>query len=71
MPYQSFLLPHTELASAILLIIKIVFLNNSDATFTQTALAPILLPPSDVGIMRNGVMAGFIDLLQTLPTAGC
>ena len=65
-----FLFSHTELASAILLIVEIVLLDDGDAAFTQTALAPILLPPNDIGIMRNGIMSGFVDLFQTLPSAG-
>jgi predicted membrane-bound spermidine synthase len=68
---SSLLLPHTELASTILLIIKIVLLDDGYAALAQSALAPVLLPPSDIGIMRNSIMAGFVDLLQALPTAGC
>ena len=70
MNLQLLFLPHTELATAIPLIIEIVFLNNSYTAFAQSTLAPVLFPPDDIGIVRCGKMSSVVDLLQALPTAG-
>ena len=44
------LLPHTEFTSAIQLIIEIIFLDDLQATFLQTVLAPVMVPPDDTVI---------------------
>ena len=56
------LFPHTELAPAILLIVEIVLLDDGDAAFAQTALAPILLPPHH---RRGALYALGIDYTAT------
>jgi len=67
---SAFLFPHTELTPAILLIIEIVLLDDGNTTFAQSTFAPILFPPNHIGIMRSGIMSGFVDLLQAFPSAG-
>lgn len=64
------ILLYAEFTSAITLVVEIIFLDDSDAAFAQSALAPILLPPLHIGIMGDGIVSGFIYLLQTLPAAG-
>lgn len=66
------LLPHTEFTSAIQLIIEIIFLDDMQATFLQTVLAPVMVPPDDFAIWRDHLLAGptsgFIDLVKRLPS---
>ena len=49
------LLPHTEFTSAIQLIIEIIFLDDLQATFLQTVLAPVMVPPDDFAIWRDHI----------------
>ena len=77
------LLPHTEFTSAIQLIIEIIFLDDLQATFLQTVLAPVMVPPDDFAIWRDqiypqsaiwwddlltGPAPGFIDLIKRFPS---
>ena len=62
--------PHTELTATILLIIKIIFLNDSNATIAQSTFTPVLFPISDIRIRSRSISARFLYLFQTFPTAG-
>ena len=66
------LLPHTEFTSAIQLIIEVIFLDDLQATFLQTVLAPVMVPPDDFAIWRDDLLTGpapgFIDLIKRFPS---
>ena len=59
---------HAEFAAAVELIIKIHLFDDFSPALLQSALAPILGPPSHIIISSAGFLAGKIDLVQILPT---
>ena len=61
-------LRHAKLASAVLLVVEIVFAEELVATFLKSVLAPILWPEGSALHGFLGCKSGLVDLLQIFPT---
>ena len=61
---------YAEFASAILLVVEIVFLQQLVSSVLQSAFPPILFPEYGAGIAGGGSASCLEDLLQTFPPGG-
>lgn len=59
---------HAEFASAILLVVEVVFLYDSYSAFAQASLAPVLVPPADIVVWLHCISARLVYLFQTFPS---
>ena len=59
---------HAELATAVLLIVEIIFVEQLVATILKSTLAPILCPEDGAWNSCLGAQTSLRDLLKTLPT---
>lgn len=62
-----FVFAHTEFASAVALVVKIIFFDDGDTAFAQSSFSPVLFPPGYIRVGFYGVVSGLIDLFQTFP----
>ena len=61
---------HAEFAAAVLLVVEIVLADYFKATLLKAALAPVVVPPDDTVCPVTSPPAGFVDLIEGLPSGG-
>ena len=59
---------HTELASAVFLIIESIFFDDFHTSFAESALTPVLVPPDYIFVWLNGILPCPVYLFKTFPS---